>query len=877
MALPINAKLPLVTDASTALPRPLSPSTDGVAAGALYLQPTSGGDGTVSISRNQNSQLVLQDAVASSTTLTTLATKVSSVSVDAPLTSSYDAPTRSYTIGLATPLTLSNGGTSCSGLAANGFVSVGAGGTLLSSVPTSGTTQTVRAFQTSPGSAFSYQIVPAGTLTSLSFSGLFTYTASDNQQGYWPINRNTGLYTDAVADANTALLWPMNESSLTADAVDTSGNGYHLTAYTTDQNWPIGIGPSRTARVVSGQQYFQRLGDATLGSLFNGDWTIEFVRGPGLASSTTPGYSQAVLCYVGSWSGTYFSSPKASTNSDIPLVDIYIDYNLLTVRVWLGTTSYQQVTAGFAPAYGWHWFGVTKTRQPDGKDVYKLFVDGVLATTSLGLTPPAGVTGENHRLGVGCCPATSLALGSIITNSSALSGASGLADVRVHNVAKPDSYFSAYAFNERFTYGQRAGAALSGTLALGSGGTGVTSGPFTALSPVSTKGGLVVHDGTNNTAITVGANTTVLKPDSAQATGLAWSPVNQGTFVRAPSPTVFTEAQATTGVNSTVYVSSWTPTVGTTDCDVALLPLVNSSGASGFHNGNVVTRIPTASTVGGNVRGSYATDLNLFANRSTAASVAGGAYSALFSGANNPTINTTGTNSVIVAAAVGSVSGTNCSNFIAGTTTSGSNASAVYTGTGTRNAGSNQGLLSGRDCTTCTNGFILANCVSPTARNFNAGTTNCWAITASLNRRTVSGYLLHVTTTNASTYYLSSGTSNASTSTPLNTLTMALNGISSINSAGLVRGYIIGVEASTNSCKVWSVSAALRKVNGTQAGPFSTTRTVIGETGTAFNGYSDSNINFTGSISNFTVTVVGIASKTLRFFAKLYLTEVVDS
>lgn len=63
------------------------------------------------------------------------------------------------------------------------------------------------------------------------------------------------------------------------------------------------------------------------------------------------------------------------------------------------------------------------------------------------------------------------------------------------------------------------------TLAITRGGTGqatATAG-FDALAPTTTKGDLIVHDGTNNIRIVVGSDGQVLTADSAQASGLNWT------------------------------------------------------------------------------------------------------------------------------------------------------------------------------------------------------------------------------------------------------------------------------------------------------------------------------------------------------------------
>jgi hypothetical protein len=63
------------------------------------------------------------------------------------------------------------------------------------------------------------------------------------------------------------------------------------------------------------------------------------------------------------------------------------------------------------------------------------------------------------------------------------------------------------------------------TLTLGQGGTGQTTktAAFDALSPLTTKGDIPVHDGTNNARKAVGSNGQVLTADSAAAGGIKWA------------------------------------------------------------------------------------------------------------------------------------------------------------------------------------------------------------------------------------------------------------------------------------------------------------------------------------------------------------------
>jgi len=79
-------------------------------------------------------------------------------------------------------------------------------------------------------------------------------------------------------------------------------------------------------------------------------------------------------------------------------------------------------------------------------------------------------------------------------------------------------------------------AGLSATLAVTSGGTGQTTqtAAFDALAPTTTKGDLIVDDGTNNVRLAVGTDTYVLTADSTAAEGVKWAaPAGGGSNITA--------------------------------------------------------------------------------------------------------------------------------------------------------------------------------------------------------------------------------------------------------------------------------------------------------------------------------------------------------
>lgn len=71
---------------------------------------------------------------------------------------------------------------------------------------------------------------------------------------------------------------------------------------------------------------------------------------------------------------------------------------------------------------------------------------------------------------------------------------------------------------------------VTGTVAIGNGGTGQTTklAAFDALSPTTTKGDLIVSNGTNNIRLGVGTDTYVLTADSTAASGIKWAAASGG-------------------------------------------------------------------------------------------------------------------------------------------------------------------------------------------------------------------------------------------------------------------------------------------------------------------------------------------------------------
>lgn len=115
------------------------------------------------------------------------------------------------------------------------------------------------------------------------------------------------------------------------------------------------------------------------------------------------------------------------------------------------------------------------------------------------------------------------------TGTSQIPGTQCAANEKLDWVSGTDS-FSCVAIGSldasKITSGTLATAQLP-TIPLNKGGTGETTAAaaFDALSPLTTKGDLIVRNATTNTRLAVGADGKFLRSDSAQATGLTWADV----------------------------------------------------------------------------------------------------------------------------------------------------------------------------------------------------------------------------------------------------------------------------------------------------------------------------------------------------------------
>jgi hypothetical protein len=125
---------------------------------------------------------------------------------------------------------------------------------------------------------------------------------------------------------------------------------------------------------------------------------------------------------------------------------------------------------------------------------------------------------------------------------------------------------------------------VTGTLPIANGGTGQTTqtAAFDALSPTTTKGDLIVSNGSDNVRLAVGTNGFLLTADSAEATGIKWAAAPVSTTIANDTSTNATYyptfATATSGTFSTATVSSTKLTYNPSLGDLTATQLGASNG-----------------------------------------------------------------------------------------------------------------------------------------------------------------------------------------------------------------------------------------------------------------------------------------------------------
>jgi hypothetical protein len=137
---------------------------------------------------------------------------------------------------------------------------------------------------------------------------------------------------------------------------------------------------------------------------------------------------------------------------------------------------------------------------------------------------------------------------------------------------------------------------VTGTLPIANGGTGQTTAvaAFDALAPTTTKGDLIVSNGSDNIRLAVGTNGFLLTADSAETSGVKWAAAPVSTTVSDDTTTNAsyypTFATATSGTFSTATVSSTKLTYNPSLGDLRATQLAASNGIM-FTNQTINTSV----------------------------------------------------------------------------------------------------------------------------------------------------------------------------------------------------------------------------------------------------------------------------------------------
>lgn len=196
-----------------------------------------------------------------------------------------------------------------------------------------------------------------------------------------------------LLDNNTVALWRLDEAAASDNAVDATGS------YTLQQFGSPGVvsGQIGNARQLDGStKFFQRQGDAALGTALNGDWTYE---GWVYLDNT---YSTAAVLFV--YNGLNFST----TASDVILAEVGVRSDRkIYWHQWHSWTPANNFTEGVSgavlPTGQFTHVAVSRTAQGDNQFTYRIYVNGTLDNTMINVAGISYVvTGANHYIGLGC-------------------------------------------------------------------------------------------------------------------------------------------------------------------------------------------------------------------------------------------------------------------------------------------------------------------------------------------------------------------------------------------------------------------------------------------------------------------------------------------